>query len=292
MRSRSPFVPRIETLGGRALPSVTLTDGFLDVEGTTGPDEIRVTLASPEALQVTIDSTGEARQFPLAGVRDILIRAKAGDDVVVIGPGVTVPAEVRGWAGYDTILGGGGDDTILGGGGNDYIQGRGGDDRIFGQAGDDYLLGQGGNDAIDGQAGSDLLAGGGGINTLTNGTDIEFTFLAPLPGGVGSVALATDGMNFLGKTFTATATNAAPNASADVSVAGVPIGRLATDASGNGQFVYRVNYDADGDGLPDFLNGTPAPFPEVTPLTEVTATVTSPVQQTFTATIVDLLTWA
>lgn len=292
MRSRSKFVPQVETLGGRALPSVTLADGLLEVEGTAGPDQIRVTLATPETLQVTVDSTGESRQFPLAGVRSILVRPKAGDDVVVVGPSITLPAEVRGWAGNDTILGGGGNDTLLGGGGNDYVQGRGGNDTLLGQAGDDYLLGQGGNDTIDGQAGNDLLAGGGGSNTLTNGTDVEFTFQAPLPGGAGSVSLATDGMNFLAKTFTVTATNTFPNAAADVTVAGVPIGRLTTDAGGNGSFVYRVNYDANGDGLPDFLNGSPAPFPEVTPLTVVTATVLSPVQQTFSATIAELLAQA
>lgn len=289
MRPRSTFAPRIETLGDRSLPSVALADGLLSVEGTSGPDEIRVRLVSPGTLLVTVDSTGESQQFPLASVSGILAHALGGRDRVVIGAKLLVPAEVQGGGGGDTILGGGSGDLLLGGNGNDHVQGRGGADRIFGEVGNDYLLGQGGNDTIDGGPGTDLLAGGGGSNTLTNGTDVEFTFLAPLPGGVGSVALATDGMNFLGKTFTVTATNALPNASANVSVAGVPIGRLATDASGSGRFVYLVNYDANGDGLPDFLNGTPPPFPEVTPLTVVTATVTSPIQQTFSATIVDLL---
>jgi len=289
MRPHTSFAPRLETLDERALMAITLTGGLLEVEGTTGSDDIRVTLPSPDTLLVTIN-TGQSKQFDLADVTSILVRPKAGDDFVIIGPTITIRAEVRGWSGNDTILGGGGDDDLLGGGGTDYIQGRGGNDLIRGQHGDDYLLGQGGDDTIDGMIGNDLLSGGSGTNTLTNGTDVEFTFSIPAPGGFGTISLTNDSPgNNLAKTFTVTAVGAPPNASADLFVSGFRIGRLTTNSAGSGQFVYRQNYDKNFDGLPDFLQGTPSAFPEITPATIVTASVTSPITQTFSASIAQLM---
>ncbi len=290
MRPHKKFAPRLESLDDRAMMSVTLTGGLLEVVGTTGVDQIRVTLPTPQTLQVTVDTTGESRQFDLSAVNSILVRALAGNDFVLIGPTVTLHAEVRGWAGNDTELGGAGADTLLGGGGNDYVQGRGGNDTLLGQAGDDYLVGQGGDDTLDGQLGNDLLSGGSGTNTLNNGTNVDLTFTIPVPGGFGTISLTNDTPgNVLAKTFTVTATGAPPNASADVSIGGFALGRLTTNSAGNGQFVYHQNYDKNFDGLPDFLGGAPSTFPEITSDTVVTAHVISPIDQTFTATIGELM---
>lgn len=107
MRSQSKFSPRLESLDDRSLMSVTLSNGLLTVVGTTGADQIRVTLASPTVLQVTVDTTGDIRQFNLSAVNSILVRALAGNDFVLIGPNIKIHAEVHGGLGNDTIFGGG-----------------------------------------------------------------------------------------------------------------------------------------------------------------------------------------
>ncbi|MCE9564149.1 MAG: hypothetical protein K8U57_19060 [Planctomycetes bacterium] len=288
MRSQSKFIPRVEALDDRSLMSVTLSGGLLTVVGTTGADQIRVTLASPTMLQVTVDTTGDNQQFSLSAVNNILIRALAGDDNVVVGPSIPTPAEIRAWAGNDTVLGGGGSDKILGGGGNDYLQGRGGSDEIRGQADDDYLLGQGGNDYLDGQGGNDLLLGGSGSNTLVNGTNLDLQFSVPGVGGTGTVSLLNDTPgNPLAKTLTVSG-QGAPGGVANIFIGSFFLGQF-SDPSGFGTVVYHQNYDTNFDGLPDFLEGVPSTFPEITNDTVLTAHVISPIDESITATVGELL---
>lgn len=290
MRSQSKFAPRIESLDERAMMSVTLTGGLLEVNGTSGGDQIKVTLADADTIQVTVNTTGESEQFALTDVNSILIKSKGGNDFIVIGPSITIDAEVRAWLGNDRIRGGGGDDLLDGGDGNDNIDGRGGNDRLLGGAGNDYLVGSAGNDIINGQTGNDLLSGGPGTDTLSYGTDLDWTFNIPAPGGFGSVRLTNPvaGNPFV-KRFTVTAVGAPPNASADVFVGGFYIGRLNTNAAGAGQFAYQVNYDVNNTGTPDFLEGVPPAFPEITVSTVITARVVSPISQTFSATVGELM---
>jgi Ca2+-binding RTX toxin-like protein len=286
MRKHLNFSPHIEALDERALMSVTLAGSVLEVDGTGGGDQIKVTLASPTRLQVTVNTTGDNAQFNLSLVTSILIKAKGGNDLIVIGPSITLPTEVRAWTGNDTIRGGGGSDLLDGGAGNDNVDGRGGNDHILGGAGNDYLVGGAGDDYLNGQAGNDLLSGGTGTNTLAYGTDLDMTFNIPAPGGIGTVQLSNPvpGNPFV-KRFTVTAVGAPPNASADIFVGGFYIGRLNTNILGSGQLVFQHNYDANGTGVPDFLEGVPATFPEITDSTVVTAHVVSPIDQTFSSTI-------
>jgi len=86
MKRPSRFHPRIQTLDDRTLPAVILTNGLLEVVGTTGADLIRVTLSNPETLHVTDSGTGEDTTFAMSQVTNILVRARGGDDYVVIGP--------------------------------------------------------------------------------------------------------------------------------------------------------------------------------------------------------------
>jgi hypothetical protein len=176
MKSSRRFAPRVEALDDRNLLSILLTNGLLDVIGTTGTDQIRITLLTPDQIGVTIDTTGESRAFDRSAVTSILVRSRAGDDFIVIGPNITQPAEVRAWAGDDRVLGGGGDDTLLGGGGDDVIDGRGGNDTIIGQDGNDFLLGNDGDDTIYGDytsekptGGTDIIDGGGGNDKIFTG---------------------------------------------------------------------------------------------------------------------------
>src|SRR5437868_4973687 len=112
MKPTFRFRPGLESLDRRSLLSVTLANGLLDVFGSTGPDVIRITQPAAGKIRATCDSTGDNQTFDLSAVRNILVRSRGGDDTVVVGPNITVPAEVRAWAGDDTVLGGGGNDTI------------------------------------------------------------------------------------------------------------------------------------------------------------------------------------
>jgi uncharacterized secreted protein with C-terminal beta-propeller domain len=159
MRRPTKFRPRIQALDDRALPAATLSNGLLEVVGTTGADLIRVTLADPGTLHVTDSGTGEDNTFELSAVSNILVRSRAGDDTVVIGPKITIPAEVRAWSGNDTIRGGGGNDTLLGGGGDDTIDGRFGDNRIDGGEGNNTLRAGAGADQIRSTLGTNTLYG-------------------------------------------------------------------------------------------------------------------------------------
>ena len=271
---RQKFTPRVEELDQRDLLSVTLANGLLTIEGTTTADQIRITLPSAQTLQVTVDTTGDSQQFSLSSVSGILVRPRAGSDFVMIGPNITLHAEVRGWSGNDTILGGGGDDLLLGGGGTDSIQGRNGNDTLLGQADDDYLVGGAGNDTLDGQGGYNLLDGGAGTNTLRNGTDLGFTFDIALPGGLGSFTLTNDSpSNLLAKTFTVKAVGGPANVSADVFIDSFKLGTLTTDNSGNGQFTFHQSYDSNNDGIPDILQGVVPTFPEINSATVATVVV-------------------
>ncbi len=278
MKASNRCSPRLEVLDDRSLMSITLTNGLLDVIGTTGADQIRVTLASPSTLQVTVNTTGESRQFKLSAVTKITVHARGGDDDVVIGPNITIPAEVHGGPGNDTILGGGGNDLLRGGTGNDSINGRGGNDTILGGLSDDYLVGGLGNDMLDGQAGNDLLSGGAGTNTLMNGTDVDTTFSRELPFGTATLTDDTPGNN-LAKTFTATLKGAPTNASTNLYLGDVFLGQITTDSSGNGSFVYHLNYDTNVDGIPDFLQGVPQTLPEIQNDGVITTKATPPINE-------------
>lgn len=283
--SQRKFSHGLETLGDRALPSVTLVNGLMEVVGSTGPDSIRVTIPSPGMVRVTCDSTGDDRVFSQSDVTGILVRPRGGDDVVVVGPNITTPAEVRGWSGNDSILGGGGNDTLLGGGGDDNVNGRSGDDTIIGQHGSDHLYGEAGDDRIFGDTGDDSspagdddmhggsgddhLRGGGGRDVGDGGdgnddvagaVDLDTELIAIFTGGQGSAEFKfgpDDGG--IEREFEVEVEDLTPNGTAAVFVDGMAVGTIALDPLGDGQFNYGTDFDADRDGVANF----PADFPEV-----------------------------
>ncbi|MBC7818691.1 MAG: hypothetical protein IAG10_17515 [Planctomycetaceae bacterium] len=118
----------------------------------------------------------------------ITVNAGAGNDRVDASA-VTMPVNLWGSTGRDTLIGGAGNDTIVGGNDNDSLSGNGGDDSLAGDAGNDTLIaGDGvdsleggvGNDNLQGQSGNDLLAGGDGNDSLNGGDDND-----SLSGGAG-----------------------------------------------------------------------------------------------------------
>jgi Ca2+-binding RTX toxin-like protein len=106
------------------------------------------------------------------GVNDIQADGEEGNDSIEL-INVTVPANLSGGEGDDTLQSGAGDDTLSGGDGNDTINGNDGVDAISGEAGDDLLSGGAGDDIISGGDGADSLTGDDGVDTLNGdgGTD-------------------------------------------------------------------------------------------------------------------------
>lgn len=96
-------------------------------------------------------------QQVFTGVTQIYADAGENDDQVILGPEVTVPADLSGGAGSDYLSGGSGSDTLHGNSGSDFLQGMGGADSLYGDTGDDILEGGGGADYMDGGDGYDVV---------------------------------------------------------------------------------------------------------------------------------------
>lgn len=260
MPFRSTFRPTVESLDQRALPSATLTNHVLDVGGTSTDDFIRVSFAAPNQLRVTIPSTGEDVTFDRGQVTKILVRGLGGNDLIVVGPNLKTPAEVRGWVGDDTILGGGADDKLLGGSGNDNLNGRGGNDQVLGEAGDDRVNGGLGDDSINGGSGRDLAEVSGGNDDISNCMDLDTELIALFTSGQGKAEYKFGPDNGgIEREFDVEVEALTPNGTAGVFVDGQSVGVIALDSLGAGQFKLATDFDANHDGVADF----PAGFPEI-----------------------------
>ena len=181
-------------LEDRTLLAASLTASMqgsvLYIEGTDGPDTINVRLYNGYYSVDGLSST-----FAAANVQSIKINALGGDDhinlntagpfttgnktALIVLPGgqlpadqpITVPTEIHGGDGNDTIDGGEGPDVIFGEAGNDTIRGWGGADYVDGGLGNDNLYGGDGADTIFGDLGSNYIDGGAGHNTIYAGPE-------------------------------------------------------------------------------------------------------------------------
>lgn len=212
---RFDTTPLCEQLENRRLLAATLVDGVLKVVGTRGDDEINVSDANPNVIDVNIN--GAASRFAVADVRRVIIHGRDGNDSLSVGvnnfwnqvtgvfpfgvyitggPGDDLISgsiysdqifggdgndEVYGMAGDDFIDGGNGNDQIYGGYGNDSILGAAGDDEVYGDVGDDRMFGGDGNDRLYGEDGNDLFAGGMGADRFYGGKGND-RVLIPLRG--------------------------------------------------------------------------------------------------------------
>ena len=153
----------------------------LVLAGSPGNDRITIEL-SPDGRTYEIDSATplevssqvcshpERRQEDLlceaAPIAGFEVNTGAGNDSVVMGRLVPVPATIRGGEGDDVLVGGAAADKLIGGPGNDELIGRGGNDVLIGGAGDDTLIGGPGNDILQGGPGHNTLIGGPGKNIV------------------------------------------------------------------------------------------------------------------------------
>ena len=209
-----------------------------------------------------------------------LIFGKNGSDTLLGGLGADVIVGgnsgdiIDGGEGDDFLFGQNAKDTIRGGAGADFIQGGNGNDRLFGDAGRDKIFGGNGpdrlfggddNDFLDGGSGPDTIAGDVGFDVavrVANNDNVSSVFevdqelKATLTGAVGSGLAALDFDVEPSETevefnLTVSGLIAQANTTVDVFVAGVLIGQIALDASGNGTLILSSDPDeADESVLP------------------------------------------
>jgi len=254
------FNPRLEELGGRTLPSVSLVGGVLTIGGTAGSESITVWRPSADSIQVNVSSTGEARRFSAADVNSIDLRGGAGNDFITVGQGLTKATILRGGLGNDVITGGGGSDDVFGGSGNDRIRGRSGNDDLHGDAGSDDLRGGAGDDSIDGGSGRDGCRGGDGNDDISNGMDLDTELIATFTGGQGSAEFKfgpEDGG--IEREFEVEVEDLAAGVTVGVFVDNVSVGSITTNSLGDGRLKFEMDFDSNHDGNVEF----PAGFPEI-----------------------------
>src|SRR5204863_2354987 len=104
---------------------------------------------------IVVFDNGTAVSFDSSKVKRATIQGLDGNDtlsLIAFANGqidLTIPANIQGGNGNDTLTAGRGNDLLDGGAGNDRLDGRGG------------------NDSLDGGTGADVIAGGAGVDTTT-----------------------------------------------------------------------------------------------------------------------------
>lgn len=155
----------------------------LTIYGTNKSDDILVRMTNAGLVW----ELNKSRFGPLSGIDKIVIFGLNGNDDIRVEGSVTIPAEIHGDAGNDTLRSGAGNDTLSGGTGDDELIATTGNDILYGDAGDDTLRagtgqdtlygGEGdddlradrGNDMLYGDAGDDTVRGGDGSDSLSGG---------------------------------------------------------------------------------------------------------------------------
>lgn len=114
--------------------SATVVDHELVVQGTDRADRIAIRAAGNQTVDVVINGRDVGR---FKGLKRILVQAGRGNDFVVIGPNVTLPARLEGGPGNDWLQGGSGAQQFLGGDGDDVMVAGGRRDAFVGGPGND-----------------------------------------------------------------------------------------------------------------------------------------------------------
>ncbi|WP_372898870.1 VCBS domain-containing protein, partial [Stieleria sp.] len=132
----------IEILPAIAEGSIELTGGILRVGGTEN-DDVLIFGESNGMLTLNGESTG----VPIAGVDEIRIWSRAGNDRIDLGS-LDIKSMVQAGEGDDDVSGGSNSDLIFGGLGNDHIVGGSGNDFLVGGLGADRMVGSSGHDIL------------------------------------------------------------------------------------------------------------------------------------------------
>jgi hypothetical protein len=151
-------------LEARQMLSVSVVRGALMIDGTSGDDTITVSRNPISKGQLRVSINGLLNGVDSVGLKRINISALEGNDLILIDQSqgaITLPVNIAGGSGNDTMTGGSGADVLQGGRGNDAIRGAAGSDVLEGGVGNDDLYGGDGRDQLDGGAGADKLFTGG-----------------------------------------------------------------------------------------------------------------------------------
>jgi len=129
----------LQHLEARDVPTATLANGVLTVQGTDMADQITIDhVAGPGPGDIRVTENGMATFFTAGLVRRVRVFGNGGDDYIshnVAG----INAALYGGAGRDEIHGDGGRDYLAGGAGNDTLHGWGGNDTLLGGLNHDNL---------------------------------------------------------------------------------------------------------------------------------------------------------
>src|SRR5204863_40835 len=126
---------------------------------------------------------------------------------------------------------------------------------LRGGNGNDILSGGAGNDRLLGEAGTNFLDGGSGKNVLRDGqvVNLASALVANMSNGSGATATARFEFSTAGGNadinLTISVSGAAPSTPLNVTIGGVLVGSILTDASGNGSLHFSSNPE-DADELP------------------------------------------
>jgi Ca2+-binding RTX toxin-like protein len=174
-RRRNRFVPELEALGERIVPSVTATftpgAGVLTVFGDNQDNNIVVSRNAAGHILVNGGAVSVQGGTPsVANVSLIQVFGQAGNDTIALDEanGALPRANLFGGDGNDILTGGSGNDMLFGQAGNDTLLGKGGNDQLFGGAGNDTLTGGAGSDQVFGEAGDDRMIWNPGDGTDLN----------------------------------------------------------------------------------------------------------------------------
>jgi Ca2+-binding RTX toxin-like protein len=116
-----------------AADCVTIVGDTLMIEGTPGPDRIRIVPTQHAGtVRVVFDGKVLGTYGPVARID---VSAGAGNDTVMVDPRITLPTRIDGGAGNDRLWGGSGPNVLLGGEGKNVLIGMPGRDSLVGSPG-------------------------------------------------------------------------------------------------------------------------------------------------------------
>lgn len=184
-RKATRRIPQFQRLESRRVfdASAVLDEGVVQIDADAEGGEITV-VESGDSVSV-MQGSEQLAAFDVDAVMSITFLGGDGDDNFA--NNTSLPSEIHGGAGDDTLQGGSADDTIHGDEGDDRVLGGEGDDVLFGGTGDDILRGGDGDDALYGESGVDELFGEDGADYLDGGDDQD-----TLTGGAGADQMLED----------------------------------------------------------------------------------------------------
>ena len=116
-----------------AVPHAAILGETLVVNGTPGPDQIRIMATNRIGFVRVISGTKLLGSY--GPVAQIEVNAGAGSDTVVMDSRITLPTRLDGGTGNDRLRGGSGPNTLIGGPGNDVLTATPGRDTVNGGPG-------------------------------------------------------------------------------------------------------------------------------------------------------------